>query len=254
MKEMLKKLEDQYQLPVDVEFAVTVNPGGGGSAAPSRPDLTIHLLQCRPQNRGISRETAIRPVPENIPLQSQVFRCSRMVPQGAIGRVEYMVYVDPTVYHSLDTPHDYSEVARLVGQVNKALADRSYILIGPGRWGSSDPLQGVSVTYADIFNARALVELVNLQRGYSSEPSYGTHFFQDLVESQIFPLAINPEASGDYLNLEFINQASDQTTALLGREPSAASRCIKIIQLPLESSGQYLEIVMDGKKALGYLE
>jgi hypothetical protein len=253
MKEMLSKLAEQYQLPVDVEFAVTVN-AGNGSLGPARPEITIHLLQCRPQNRGIARLTAIRPVPENVPAQSQVFRCSRMVPQGTIDQVEYIVFVDPAAYHSLETPYEYSEVARLVCQVNKALADRSFILIGPGRWGSSDPMQGVSVTYADIFNARALIELVNLQRGYSSEPSYGTHFFQDLVESQIFPLAINPEESGDYLNLEFINQASDQTGVLLGSEPSAASRCLKVIQLPHERPCQYLEIVMDGKKALGYLE
>ena len=88
-------------------------------------------------------------------------------------------------------------------------------------------MQGVSVTYADIFNARAIIELVNIQRGYNSEPSYGTHFFQDLVETQIFPLAINPEDSGDFINWEFINQASNQIDCLLGREPSDASRCIK---------------------------
>jgi hypothetical protein len=255
MKEMLKKLSGQYQLPVDVEFAVSVNASSATAGAPgsSKPEVTIHLLQCRPQNRGISRETAIRPVPDDVPVQSKIFQCSQMVPQGAIARVEYIVYVDPTAYHGLQTSHDYSEVARLVGQINKVLAERAYILIGPGRWGSSDPMQGVSVTYADIFNARALIELVNLQRGYNSEPSYGTHFFQDLVESQIYPLAINPDESSDFLNIELLNQASDQLDCLLGREPSSASRCLKVVQLPREHIGQYMEIVMDGKRGLGFL-
>ncbi len=261
MKEMLRSLSEQYQLPVDVEFAVSLNAAGvahsgtdkGTTPGAYRPELILHLLQCRPQNRGIARETSIRPTPDNVPVQSQVFQCSRMVPQGAISRVEYIVYVDPAAYHALQTPHDYGEVARLVGQLNKTLAECTFILIGPGRWGSSDPIQGVSVTYADIFNARALVELVNLQRGYTSEPSYGTHFFQDLVESQIFPLAVDPENKGDFINWELLNQASDQVEALLGREPSNASRCIKVIHISREHPGHFMEIVMDGKRGLGYL-
>jgi hypothetical protein len=65
--------------------------------------------------------------------------------------------------------------------LNKLLEGRSFILIGPGRWGSINPLLGVPVTYADIFNTRALVELATTQQGAIPEPSYGTHFFQDLV-------------------------------------------------------------------------
>jgi len=64
-------------------------------------------------------------------------------------------------------------------------------------------MQGVPVTYADIFNTRVLVELASKKGGYSSEPSYGTHFFQDLVETQIYPLAISAEEPEDYLNLDF---------------------------------------------------
>ncbi len=159
MKEMLARLADQYQLPVDVEFAVSVAPGI------PKPALTVHLLQCRPQNRGISRETAIRTVPLDIPSTAQIFGCSQMVPQGSVSEVEYIVYVDPAAYHSLQTPQDYTEVARIIGQLNKILEVRKFILIGPGRWGSSDYLQGVPITYADIFNTCALIELVNKQRG-----------------------------------------------------------------------------------------
>jgi hypothetical protein len=247
MKEVLSRLTEQYQLPVDVEFAVSLAP-----PAP-KPALTFHLLQCRPQNRGIARETAIRPAPTDIPAEAQIFQCSRMVPQGSITQVEYIVYVDPAAYHSLQTPQEYTDVARLIGQLNKALEDHTFILIGPGRWGSSDYLQGVPVTYADIFNTRALIELAIKQRGYSSEPSYGTHFFQDLVETQIYPLAVCPDEPGDRFNWEFFQESADCLPSLLSREPSNATRAIKVIRVPTERLGQTLDVVMDGTRGLGYL-
>lgn len=247
MKEVLTCLAEQYHLPVDVEFAISLAPGD------PKPALTFHLLQCRPQNRGLSRDTVAAAVPKDIPLSAQVFRSTRMVPQGSVSRVEYLVYVDPAAYNALQRPGDYTEAARLVGQLNKALEGRTFILIGPGRWGSSDPLQGVPVTYADIFNTRALVELAINQRGYTSEPSYGTHFFQDLVETQIYPLAVYPEEEGDYLDWDFLKGAADQMQSILPRPPSDASRCIKVIHIPKERPGKSLEIVMDGEQGLGYL-
>jgi hypothetical protein len=88
--------------------------------------------------------------------------------------------------------------------------------------------------------------------GYSSEPSYGTHFFQDLVETQIYPLAISAEVPDDYLNVDFIQQAADQMPQFVP-EQSNAARCIKVIHIPTERPGCHLEIVMDGQQGLGYL-
>jgi hypothetical protein len=175
-----------------------------------------------------------------------------MVPEGQVSQVEYLVFVDPEAYHRLDTSHAYTEVARWIGQLNKALEKHTFILLGPGRWGSSDTMQGVPVTYADIFNARALVELSSKKGGYSSEPSYGTHFFQDLMETKIYPLAISQEEPGDSLNLEFIRQAADQMPKFFP-EQTQASRCIKVIHIPTERPGCRLEIAMDGKQAVAYL-
>jgi hypothetical protein len=113
-------------------------------------------------------------------------------------------------------------------------------------------MQGVPVTYADIFNARALVEVASNQSGFSSEPSYGTHFFQDLVESQIYPLAVQPAEPGDYLNMDFIGQSENQRPNFI-HEQTKASRCIKVIHIPTERPGYQLEIIMDGQSGLGYL-
>ena len=247
LKTVLTRLAEQYQMPVDVEFAVSLTPVRSG-----KPELLFHLLQCRPQNQGSFTGKAVQPIPVDLPEQDTIFHCTRLVPEGQVDQVEYIVYVDPEAYHQLDTPQDYIEVAHWIGQLNKALEGQAFILMGPGRWGSSDAAQGVPVSYADIFNSRALVELASRKGGYSSEPSYGTHFFQDLVEAQIYPLAISQEEPGDSLNLDFIQQAADQMPKLFP-ERNKASRCIKVIHIPAERPGCHLEIAMDGQQGLGYL-
>ena len=247
LKTVLSRLAEQYQMPVDVEFTVSLKSGEN-----NKPELLFHLLQCRPQNKGNSNGGIVRPVPTDLDEWDKVFLCTRMVPEGHISEVEYIVYVDPEAYHQLDTQHAYTEVARWIGQLNRKLEGHTFILMGPGRWGSSDAMQGVPVTYADIFNVRALVELASQKGGYSSEPSYGTHFFQDLVESQIYPLSISPDEPGDSLNMNFIRQATDQMPKFFP-EQNPASRCIKVIHIPTERPGCRLEIGMDGKQGLGYL-
>jgi hypothetical protein len=246
MKTVLTRLAQEYQRPVDIEFAVSFIPGSDKS------ELAFHLLQCRPQSQWSADGSEAQSIPTDLAAQDKILLCTRMVPQGRVSQVEYLVYVDPKAYHQLETPGDYSEVARWIGQLNKALEGRSFILIGPGRWGSSDAMQGVPVTYADIFNTRALVEVASNQGGFSSEPSYGTHFFQDLMETQIYPLAVYPDESTDHLNWDFIGQSKNQMPKFFP-EQTDASRCVKVIHLPTERPGHYLEIVMDGQRGLGYL-
>lgn len=245
MKAILSRLAEQYQQPVDVEFALTLGPGDRG-----KPELVFHLLQCRPQHLWSSGD-APQAIPTDLADEDRLFRCSRMVPKGSVRRVEYIVLIDPEAYYRLETPHDFSEVARRVGQLNKALEGRSYILIGPGRWGSTDAMQGVPVTYADIFNTRALIELASRKGGYSSEPSYGTHFFQDLVETQIYPLAISEEEPQDYLDLDFLRAADNRIKKFI-TEQSRALDCIRVCEVAAERPGYTLDIAMDGRWAVGY--
>jgi hypothetical protein len=244
MKSMLSVLSRHYEFPVDVEFAVSLTP------ASPRPKLTFHLLQCRPQSSA--RGEKVRPVPTDVPDRNKVFVATRMVPQGMVSCVEYLIYVDESQYGQLADPLARHEVARYVGLLDKKLEKHNFIMLGPGRWGSTNPDLGVPVTYADICNSCALVELSVAQQGLVPEPSYGTHFFQDLVEAEIYPLAVYPEEPGDYLNLAFLDGAQNHLETLL---PEAArySNCIKVIHVPSEREGQYLEIVMDGERALAYI-
>ena len=246
MKRILTCLAEQYEQPVDIEFAVSLTPGI------DTPGLAFHLLQCRPQNQWSAESRELQSMPSDLAAQDRIFLCTRMVPQGHVGQIEYIVCVDSEAYFRLDTLEDHSEVARCIGQLNSSLDGHPFILVGPGRWGSSDSMQGVPVTYADIFNARALVEVAGDKEGFAAEPSYGTHFFQDLVESQIYPLAVYPDEPGDHLNLDFIKTAGNQMH-LFTSEDSKASRCIKVIHVPTERPGYLLELAMDGQSGLGYL-
>ena len=246
IKTVLSRLAGQYEQPVDIEFAVSLTPGS------NKPALVFHLLQCRPQNQWSAESREVQSIPKDLPARDQVLLCTRMVPQGRVSQIEYIIHVDAQGYYQLKTPREYLEVARCIGQLNSALEGKAFILIGPGRWGSSDTMQGVPVSYADIFNTRALIEVASSKSGFSAEPSYGTHFFQDLVESQIYPLAVYPEEPGDHLNLEFIEKAQNQIAKFIS-EQTDASGCIKVIHIPSERAGHHLELVMDGQKGLGYL-
>ncbi len=246
LKAVLQKLGEQYRQPVDVEFTLSMQPGESGRVVP-----VFHLLQCRPQHTWRS-ESAPRPIPSELAEADRLFRCTRMVPQGYIPSVEYIVYVDPEAYYQLANASDYTETARCVGLLNTALAGHTFILIGPGRWGSTDYQQGVPVTYADLFNCRALIEVALTRRGYTPEPSYGTHFFQDLVETQIYPLAIYPEDGDDSLNWEFLHKATNRLSEILPQAPPSLQPCLKVIHVSAERPGQRLEIILDGQQGLGY--
>jgi hypothetical protein len=244
LREILSTLAREYHLPVDVEFAVTVDP-----QSPKR-NITFHLLQCRAQ-AGIRGAGGVK-LPKGMREDDKFFVATRLVPQGVVQRVEYICYVDPGIYGGLPDSGKRREVATIVGRLNKALEGRTYILIGPGRWGSIDPLLGVPVTYADICNTRVLVELAQEQQGVMSEPSYGTHFFQDLVEAEIYPVAVHSDLSGDLFCMEWLDRAANRLKNFLP-DLSPREERVKLIDVPGEFGGRKLDIVMDGETAVAFL-
>jgi len=253
VKTALSTLAQHYNLPVDVEFTISVRAVAPGAENGARPEIIFHLLQCRPQStHGLLRGEPVRPLPADVPAGDKLFCTTRMVPQGQVTQVEYIVTVQLEAYNRYAAPRRHT-VARLIGRLNKALEGKAFILIGPGRWGSSNIELGVPVTYADIYNTRALVEVSIEKDGLTPDPSYGTHFFQDLVESNIYPLAIYPDEPGDFLNRDFLNNAGNCLTELLN-DPHAAEEeaCVKVIHVPAERNGRTLDILMDGEKALAF--
>jgi len=250
MKRVLKALEFGYGRPVDIEFTVTL-----GKEYP-RPSVTLHLLQCRPQS-GTELGEAVR-FPDAVPAGDVVFGTGNLVPTGRVRNIAYIVYVDPEKYGAIADPSHKLELARLVGRLNQRLEGQQFILMGPGRWGSSNPDLGLKVSYADIYNTRALVEIgwtFGSARGKSRPTlSYGTHFFQDLVESHIYPLAIYPGESGNPFSKEFFDKALNALPALLP-EDARYGEWVKVIDVPATTGGRVLELVMSGDegKAMAFL-
>jgi hypothetical protein len=239
MRTILKTLEFGYGRPVDIEFTVTL-----GEEYP-RPDVTIHLLQCRPQSEAENAEE-IR-FPDPLPEADVIFGTAKPVPTGRVRNVTHIVYVDPVKYNQIAEQPQKLELARLIGRLNARLEGQTFILMGPGRWGSANPDLGLKIGYADFYNARALVE-IGLAQG-SSRPtlSYGTHFFQDLVESRIYPLAIYLGEPGNPFNQVFFDSALNALPVLLPDDGRYAD-CMKVIDVPGTTGGRVLEIVMSGEE------
>jgi hypothetical protein len=242
LREALTTLAKLYNTPVEIEFAATI------TANDIRPSVTLHLLQCRPQS-GL-RDQEVRPVPPDVTPADRLFIATRMVPQGQVSGVEYLLYVSPDYYTQLPYGRRH-EIARVIGRLNKILEGRKFIMLGPGRWGSANIDLGVPVSYADIYNSSALIELAYRQQGFTPEPSFGTHFFQDLVESQIYPLAVYPDEPGELLNQDFLDGAQNQFKQLLP-DSTLSEECVKVIHIPTERSGRLLEVSMDGERAVAY--
>ena len=246
MKAILKKLERHYERPVDIEFTIELTPDY------PKPKFKIYLLQCRPlSNREWMLDITF---PTDITREDQIFTSAHIVPQGVVEEIKYIVYVDPTEYSGIPSNSVRLEIARIVGRLNKELEGETFILMGPGRWGSSNIDLGVKVSYADIYNTRMLIEIAMSRNGYTPEVSYGTHFFQDLVESNIYPLSLYPDEPQTIFNQRFIDSAPNSIASILPKD-SPFGNYVKVINVPKASDGRLLRVVMDATEcqALGYL-
>lgn len=117
----------------------------------------------------------------------------------AISRI---IYVDPQGYAKLNLSEKF-EIARLVGKLNRQLGRRDVmptILLGPGRWGTTTPAMGVPVKFSEINNITAIGEIAYQDGALIPDLSFGTHFFQDMVEMDIFYMAIYPGKDGVIFN------------------------------------------------------
>jgi hypothetical protein len=194
MDRILQKLEEGYGIPVDIEFVADIDEDDR---------IRINLLQCRPLTE--MRDLEHVELPEHLDDRDIIFATDSCVNTAAVEGIAYIVYVDSDGYKEL--PRDLKiSVGRAIGRINAQMeaAGQRYLLIGPGRWGSNNLDLGVPVSYADIDAAALMVEVAKASDGYVPEVSYGTHFFQDLVEDCIYYVAVYPGLAGNALNEEFL--------------------------------------------------
>ncbi len=247
MSQMLQILEEHYHGPVDTEFTVRViDPSS------PHPDVEISLLQCRPQSHLQENEARL---PTYLNPDDVIFATRRMAPEGRVSGIGYVLYVPPRAYYALPTPAARAELGRVVGLLNAALKDETFICVGPGRWGTSTPDLGVRVGYADIYNARALIELTGGGIGAAPEASFGTHFFQDLVESNIYPLAIYLDDEEVVFNRDFFENTPNRLSRFLP-DQGAWENSLRLIDVADYRPEHSITLVMDdlAGKSVAYLE
>lgn len=146
-------------------------------------------------------------------------------------------------------------MGRAIGKLNALLPKRQFILMGPGRWGSRGDIKlGVSVTYSDINNTAVLMEIARPKGNYLPELSFGTHFFQDLVEDEIRYIPLYLDESGAVLDERFLKRSRNILPEMLPEFAHLAST-VRVIDVPSEAEGQILQVLMnaDLDEAVGIL-
>ena len=236
---ILTLLKDKFQTPVDIEFASN--------------GKDFYLLQCRPQSYG--EDTVAVPIPNNIAENRIIFSANRYVSNGRVPDITHIVYVEPENYNKLSSLSELTAVGTAVGKLNKILPKRQFILMGPGRWGSRGDIKlGVNVTYSDINNTAVLIEIAKKKGNYLPELSFGTHFFQDLVEASIRYLPLYPDDEDIIFNESFLKGSYNILSDILP-EYAFLSHTLYVIDIPGSTDGMVMRVLMnaDLNKALGFL-
>lgn len=188
---MLEIGHQEMGSPVEIEFAVNLD-------VPHGKQPVFNFLQIRPivfNDQRITFKT------EDIPNEQTIIQSSAALGNGYIENIYDLVYVKPETFKSSDTKHIVTCLEALNARfINEK---RNYVLVGPGRWGSSDPWLGIPVKWPQISEARVIVEsgLAN----YRIDPSQGTHFFQNLTTFRVGYLTVNPYNNDGFYDVEYLN-------------------------------------------------
>ena len=244
--DMVAELERVYGYPVETEFTACITGDG---------QVKVNLLQCRPMSvPGTSSHVTF---PKDVPEETILFHSNRFISGGMVDKIRYIIYIDPERYAAIESIERKKSLGRIVGNINTSLniKDGKILMMGPGRWGSSNIDLGVNVTYADINNAAVLVEIAREEAGHVPEVSFGTHFFLDLVEAEIIYLPIYPDDKKSEFKKGFF---SDSANVLKEIVPDAKDfeNEIKVIDVCSVADGAYAKVVADPdtQKAICFLE
>lgn len=231
VRDLLNLLQSRLEKPVDIEFAYD--------------GKDFYLLQCRPQSYGAGAVPVA--IPQNLPADNVIFSATQYVSNGKVPEITHVVYVEPDGYGNLQSESAMRDVGHAVGKLNKLLPKRQFVLIGPGRWGSRGDIKlGVPVTYSDINNTAMLVEIARKKGNYIPELSFGTHFFQDLVEASIRYLPLYPDDPATTFQEPFFRHSRNVLRELVP-EFEHLSDVLRVIDVPAESGGLILRVLMNAE-------
>lgn len=204
VSDILKLGAEEMRCPVEVEFAVNMD-------VPSGEKRIFNLLQIRPIiNNGDNR-----PIDwSQVTTDDALIYAENALGVGNMCDIRDIIYVKPSAFSSLATERIAEELLRLNADMRNE--QRGYVLVGAGRWGSSDPFLGVPVKWTHISEAKVIVEC-NLP-DFNVEPSQGTHFFQNVTSLGIGYMTINPSAGDGIFRLDRLDaMAADYEGEFLRR-------------------------------------
>ncbi len=253
LTELLRLLEQHWHSPVDVEF--TLHPAksapSDGGARPV-PAVGISLLQCRPLP---SLETTydVR-WPAHLAPGDTVFASRFLVPKGYLPGIRHVVFVEPAeVLRPVPTACAPRSAGPSAASMRCCLP-RPSCASGRAAGGRRTPTWAYTSAYADICHAAALVELSGDEIGPAPEPSFGTHFFHDLTEAQIYSVAVRLDVEGSLFNRDFFYGTPSCLADWLSASPEVAS-ALRLIEVTACRPGHHLDVLMDDERGetLAYL-
>ncbi len=217
--------QKEMDKPVEIEFVVDLN-------VPKGKNIKFNLLQIRPI---ALKEESVNLDPQKTVKEKTLIISHSALGNGIVKNITDVVYVKPQTFDAARN----GETAAMIGELNEKFLDegRNYILIGPGRWGSSDPWLGVPVKWPQISAARLIVE--SGLENYRIDPSQGTHFFQNLTSFRVGYFTVNPFNNDGYYDIAFL----DSQPAVFENDVLRHVRFDKP-----------LTIKIDGKKNFGIVE
>ncbi|MEN8138880.1 MAG: PEP/pyruvate-binding domain-containing protein [Bacteroidota bacterium] len=177
--------------PIEMEFAVNLD-------VPKGQNKIFSFLQIRPI---VESNDVINIVPNNLNLDDSIIYSESALGNGKYDHIKDFVYVKPESFNSAATRN----IAEAVEKINKKFEEegKQYILVGPGRWGSSDPWLGIPVTWSQISSAKVIVE--SGLENFRIDPSQGTHFFQNLTSFKVGYFTINPFIKDGFYDIDYLN-------------------------------------------------
>jgi hypothetical protein len=216
IKEILAICREELLCEVEMEFAVDVIPGSNGQS------IVLKLLQVRPISE-YSDECGASIESIEASFAKTLVKSSKALGSGQFKDMKYIVMVPSADFDSARTREMAAEIAKLNNRMKEEGA--SYLLVGPGRWGSSDPWLGIPVMWSDISEAKMIVETAI--PGFRIEPSQGTHFFQNITSLGVGYLTIDT----------VIGDGMIDESAISGLECVESSQFVKLYKAPEGFSG-----------------
>jgi hypothetical protein len=189
--DILKICRRELASEVEMEFAADLIPESGGNR------IVLKLLQVRPIREFMNEDSNVY---GNVAsdIRNVLIRSDKALGAGYINNIDNFVLISPDKFDNAETV----AIAEEIGKINSDMRSRGegYILIGPGRWGSSDRFLGIPVTWSDISEAKVIIE--NSLPGYEVEPSQGTHFFQNITSLGIGYLSVSRQAGNGFVDFD----------------------------------------------------